>query len=96
MILTPAAAFEALSNVSHISFTLNCGEIYPERLLGGVRLLVLPGKLKFDFRVAWKAQSLLNLLGREDLRAGHETPWAKSTSFSKGSCPPLVGELIQP
>jgi hypothetical protein len=33
MILTPAAAFEALSNVSHILFTLNCGEIYPERLL---------------------------------------------------------------
>ena len=28
MILTPAAAFEALSNVSHISLTLNCGEIY--------------------------------------------------------------------
>lgn len=47
MILTPAAAFEALSNVSHISFTLNCGEIYPERLLVcmGVGFGCLPGAI---------------------------------------------------
>jgi hypothetical protein len=35
MILTPAAAFEALSNVSHILFTLNCGSRKIAGLHGG-------------------------------------------------------------
>jgi hypothetical protein len=56
MILTPAAAFEALSNVSHILFTLNCGEIYPERLLVCMGVGFCQ-ELKFDFRVPRKPHS---------------------------------------